>query len=76
MLQKNGFGNVIARQSVYARFRKPISHFPLLTVEGEVQRETAMTNVLCHRVAILDIILTKTTGKAGGIRKSKLYSKD
>ena len=41
--------NVIVRPSVYAHYRKTIRHLPLLMVEGKVQREGAVTNVLCHR---------------------------
>jgi error-prone DNA polymerase len=46
---ENGFMNVIVRPSVYSRFRKTIRHLPLLMVEGKVQREGAVTNILCQR---------------------------
>ena len=46
---ENGFINVIVRPSVYAHYRRTIRHLPLLMIEGKVQRESAVTNVLCHR---------------------------
>jgi error-prone DNA polymerase len=46
---ENGFINVIVRPQVYARYRKSIRHLPILIVEGKVQREGAVTNVVCYR---------------------------
>lgn len=52
---EEGFMNVIVRPHVYARYRKPIRHLPLLMVEGKVQREGAVTNVICHKASMLHI---------------------
>jgi hypothetical protein len=41
--------NVIVRPSVYAHYHRTIRHLPLLMVEGKVQRESAITTVLCQR---------------------------
>lgn len=44
-----GFINVIVRPPVYARYRTVIRAHPLLLVEGEVQREGEVVNVVARK---------------------------
>jgi error-prone DNA polymerase len=53
---ENGFVNVIVRPSVYARYRRVIRNTPVLLVEGRLQREDRVINVLCERTESLRLI--------------------
>lgn len=44
-----GFINVIVRPRIYEQFRRVIRSEPILLVEGEIQREQAVVNVLARR---------------------------
>ncbi len=46
---ENGFVNVIVRPSVYAQYRRVIRNTPVLIVEGRLQKEGQVLNVLCQR---------------------------
>jgi error-prone DNA polymerase len=48
-----GFINVIVRPRIYVRFRRVIRESPLLLVQGEVQHEGEVTNLLAARVVML-----------------------
>jgi error-prone DNA polymerase len=45
---ENGFMNIVVRPKFM--HSKPICHLPILIVEGKIQREGAVTNILCHKV--------------------------
>jgi error-prone DNA polymerase len=50
---EHGFINVIVRPAVYAKYRKVVRQSPLLLVQGEVQQESEVTNVLTVRISVL-----------------------
>jgi error-prone DNA polymerase len=50
---EEGLINVILRPDIYARYRRVLHEAPLLIVEGVVQRQDGVVNLLALRVAAL-----------------------
>jgi error-prone DNA polymerase len=50
---EDGFINVIVAPNVYARYRRVLRESPLLVVEGQVQHETGVTNLIANTIARL-----------------------
>lgn len=50
---KAGFINIIFRPSVYERYQRIVRKNPLLVIEGMVEREGSVINVLAHRTMVM-----------------------
>jgi len=50
---EEGMMNIIVRPDMYARFDQILSGFPLLLIEGQIQKKGSVVNVLLHGVSPL-----------------------
>jgi error-prone DNA polymerase len=56
---EEGLTDIIVRPKIYARYQRLLRTVPLLIVEGTVQKQGGVTNVLARRVAVLTTISKK-----------------
>jgi error-prone DNA polymerase len=52
---EDGMMNVIIRSSVYAQYRRTIRNALIVLVEGKLQREGNVINVLCSKVKLMPL---------------------
>jgi error-prone DNA polymerase len=53
--------NVVVRPDVYSRHRRVLRESPLLIIEGTVQRQDGVINLIASRVSVLSLEVPKAS---------------